>query len=279
MPRKYVPSSVVETDFPDGQVVAFDPTNFDQVVAGHGVELDHWVAIKCPAGLIDKTDSLQKPHPDHEGCSNGFIYRLAGTLQGTFSGNSKELRSIDQGLLDPSTVQITVPRSYLDGSPVLLAPMDRLFLHEVDVVVPNWELVEASPLGLDRLLFPATYVTDLIDSRGIRYEVGDFQLQNGQVKWLPGQKSPGQDASTGKGRVYSIRYTYRPFWYVQKMTHEIRVFQTQDAEGNWSTQRAPQSFTAQREYMYLSEVPDDQARNASSLRQQVVPASGGIPSR
>lgn len=275
--RKYVPSSVVETDIPDGQIVDFSPTNFDEVVAGRGVVFEHFAAMRCPAGLIDKTDSLHRPHPDHSGCSNGFIYRHVGTLQGVFSGNGREFRSTDAGLLDPSMAQITVPRTYLDGKPVFLAPMDRLFLAEEGIVVPNWEVVEASPLGIDRLLFPATMVLDIEDSRGIRYQLGDYQLQNGQIKWIG--KNPGQDANTGKGIVYSVRYLYRPFWYVTKMNHEIRVFQTLDNDGNRRTERGPQSFTAQREYVFLNEAADDQARNASSLRQQPVPPSGGLPSR
>jgi hypothetical protein len=281
MPRgSYIPENVISTDVPPGEVVDFNPTNFDEVTAGHGVLLEHYIGIRCPAGLVDKTDSLHRPHPDHEGCSNGFIYKSAGLVMATFAGVGKDVRQVDLGILDPSTSNVTFTRSYTDGRQVFMSPMDRFFLAEESILVPNWDVVEASPIGLDRLLFPAAVVTHVVDSRGLWYQVGkDYQLTNGQIQWLQGH-GPGMDPQSGKGRIFTARYLYRPYWYLQRMLHEIRPVQTMDNDGNRRIQQANQAAVLQREYVYVNEDGDDMSiTNSASLRQAPRPPSGGIPSR
>ena len=279
MSRRYVPEDVISTDVPPGQIIDFNPTNLDEVVAGHGVLLEHWIGLRCPAGLIDKTDSLRRPHPDHLGCSNGLIYKRAGCIMATFAGVGKDVRMMDMGLLDPSTSNVTFARSYTDGVQAFLSPMDKLFLAEESIMVPNWDVCEASPTGIDRLLFPAAVVTHVVDSLGRWYEVGrDYSLQNGQIHWLSGH-GPGQDPATGKGRIFTARYLYRPYWFLQRMLHEIRPLQTLDNDGNRRVQQGNQSAVLQREYVYASEDADPQALKVGSLRQAPRPPSGGLPSR
>ena len=71
--------------------------------------------------------------------------------------------------------------------------------------------------------FPAEAVRILIDSDRKLYSQGvDFELSNGQIKWNE-SKAPGYNKLTGKGKVCSIRYTYRPYMYVKMVIHDIRV--------------------------------------------------------
>ena len=280
--RKYVPGNVIggAGEFPPGQIIDFDVNEFDEIVAGKGVMLQHFVAMRCPGGLIDLTDSLRRPHEDHLSCSNGMLYSYVGTIQALFSGNNKEFRNTDLGLLDPSIATVTFPRTYIDGSPFFGAPLDRFFLSEKNIVVTNWQLVENNPIGLDRLLFPATSILDLVDSRGIKYQLGDYQLEAGQISWIPGQRSRGSEPATGKGRVYSVRYLYHPFWYLVKMIHDIRLVQNLDNDGVRTTSRGPQTAQLQREFMFQSTDADGQARDsATNMRQSPRPSDGSLPSR
>lgn len=278
----YRKTASISTPFPEG-VVDFDPEKFDEVISGAGVELEHWRALRCPVGMIDPDDTLRRPHEHHEGCSNGFIYTKVGCFRGLFSGNSMNSDPRDTGVADASTAQITCPRFYAgtEDNPtcrdeVLLAPYDRLYYANAAFVVPNWELIEAHPTGKDRLSFPAERVNIVIDANGKRYSPADFDVVNGWIHWK-GQNQPGFNAETGKGVVYSVHYVYRPFWYVQRLGHEIRVANIDDGRGERVTERMPQSATIQREYVYLNQERDPV--NSGDARQHREPADGSFPAR
>src|ERR1041385_5143358 len=141
---------------PPGTGVAFDPDAFDTAIRSQGVPFTHWRAMRCPVGMIDRFDE-RRVHSDHSGCSNGFIYTKAGTVTGLFVNSGSRSDAQDIGYLDGSTVQVTLPRFY-DGTEeeVHVANFDRSYVPE-DVLVPTWQLVEASPIGRDRLPFPAAW--------------------------------------------------------------------------------------------------------------------------
>jgi hypothetical protein len=158
--------------------------------------------------------------------------------------------------------------------------MDRLFLKEESVCVTHQQLVNAHSTGNDRLQFPAIKVLDLVDSRGNRYtETADFDVRNGMIHWC-GSNRPANDPSTGKGAVYAIRFTYRPFWYVDTMNHEIRMAQWEDPfTGERKTVRMPQAVRVLREYVYLNELNNPDGDNPNGKRKVPGPAEDGFGPR
>ena len=259
---------------------SFDVAAFDDAIHSQGVVFVHFRATRCPVGMVD-VYSQRRPHDDHSGCSNGFIYTRAGCMTCLFVGNPKSEKHTDMMVLDTASAQATAPRFY-DGTQtrVQIAPFDRLYLANENIAVINWELHEAHVTGLDRLSFPPVAVQDLIDNRGLRYSCGtDFEVRGGEIQWLT-QNRPGIDPESGRGRVYSVRYSYRPYFYVDRLNHELRVSQADDpATGVRHLEQMPQSLSLNREYVYRKEEQDPQAPNPESLRQIMAPADGGVGPR
>ena len=265
---------VIRPDFPGDPdpSVSFDQEAFDFAIRAHGVNFVHFRGMRSPGGLVDKYDS-RRPNEDHLGSSNGFYYTKAGTFSGIMTGNGKSQDQTAQGLLDVARCQMTAPRFYDCGKPIFFAPFDRLYLSESSVLVVHWQLVEAHSTGYDRLRFPAEEVQDLVDADGRIYSLGDYEIcHKGQIHWI-GQNRPGSDPETGKGRVYSIRFLYRPYWYIERMVHEIRVAQQENPyTGERSIVRMPQAVSLQREFVFENEDQDTQA--PQSLRKMPAPEDG-----
>jgi hypothetical protein len=78
--------------------------------------------------------------------------------------------------------------------------------------------------------------------------------------------------------VCSVHFSYRPFWYVKNLIHEVRVAQTEDEFGNRTVQRMPQSCVLQREYFFEKEQRDSQAADPEG-RQKPGPGDGGFGPR
>lgn len=274
MAKKEKPDGVYTTDLPNNHV-SFDVDAFDQAIRSQGVTFVHWRAMRCPVGMIDQYDS-RRPHDDHSGCSNGFIYTVAGKITCLFTGNGTGSNPMEMGIMDGSTVSVTLPRFYDGGQDaVYIAPYDRLYLDEDRITVVNWQLFEAHASGRDKLNFPVAKVQDLLDSRNSRYQEGaDFEVQGGQIVWT-GSNRPGLDLETGKGRVCAIRYLYRPYWYVKQLVHEVRVSQAENPyTGERQIQRMPQAIVLQREYVFEKEDKDAQAPDPNSPRQVKSPLDG-----
>jgi hypothetical protein len=266
-----------QTEIPDISI-SFDPTAFDAAVRSHGVKLEHWQAMRCPIGMTDLDDN-QRSHPDHSGCSNGFLYTRIGNITSLFTSNSTKQEQKDLGLVDGSSVVATFPRGYDDcDSSFYPAQFDRFYLAEESIVVPTWQLTQTSPSGIDRLNFPIVKVEKIIDSRGVEYKQGDdFSICNGSIKWIPGRHRPTYDLETSKPGIYSIRYLYRPYYYCGTMLHEIRVAQIDSPiNSDRSLVRMPQSATLHREWCFRNEANDTQARNPQSPRQEPHVNDGGF---
>jgi len=278
------------TDLPT-VAIGFDVEAFDDAIRNQGVRLIHFRAIRCPVGMTDIGDN-RRPHPDHSGCSNGFLYERAGSVTALLIGNGNNPSLRDIGFVDGASFTSTFPRQYDDPcvppKPFYMAPFDRFYLDEEDITVSTWQLVKSNPSGLDKLSFPAVEVERLVDARGESYEqCQDFEIEAGQIRWKPGGRRPGEDVETGRGVIYSIRFRYRPFWYCARMMHEIRVSQ-QDNQmtGERKLVRMQQQCLLNREYLFLNESNDDLALDprtstskAGSPRQQHAPEDGGFGPR
>ena len=228
----------------------FDTDAFIGAIRGQGVEFCHWRSMRCPIGLIDEsTDRVV--HLNHGNCSNGFLYSRAGSVKAILTGNAMDSKLGDIGMLDGSNVHVTIDTTYLDsGDEVYVSPFDRFYLADEAIVVSNWQLVTHTPAQDDRLNFAAVCVQDLVDSRGIAYKQDkDFTVtKEGRIHWI--SAGPGMQDNTNKGVIYSIRYTYRPYWLVSHLAHEIRVVQGINGISGQITKRMPQAAYLQREYIH-----------------------------
>jgi hypothetical protein len=257
------------------EVVHFDPVAFDLAIRSNGVIMEHWRAIVCPIGIDDRFDT--RSHGDHDGCSNGYIYKYAGDVTVFFSGNSSSSHLEDMGIIDGSTTQITLPR-YYDGTDkqVAVQHYDRFFLKEPVAACVTTQKVEAHVTGLDRLQYLATEVEHVIDQNNVEYSPVDYVVEKGRIRWIG--KRPAFNATTGKGITYSIRYRYSPFWYVKNIMHEVRVGRVFDMVNKKSMlMRLPYAAQLQREYAFESEERENDGK--STVRDAKGPRSGSFGPR
>ena len=276
--RKPVESLV--TDMPE-VALSFDADAFDAAIRTQGVNLVHYVALRCPVGMTDLDDN-RRPHADHAGCSKGFLYTKAGCVQALLTGNQNKQDLRDVGFVDGASFTSTFPRTYEDGeTPFYLAPYDRFYLNEESITVPTWQLSRCNESGTERLAFPVVVVEHLVDSRGDIYkETTDFCVKDGQIVWKEGGHRPMNDLETGRGAVVSIRYRYRPFWYCARLLHEIRIAQVESPiNSDRHLIRMPQQALLNREFLFLDESHDDAARDPRSPRQSPEPEDGGFGPR
>lgn len=265
--------------FPPDQSVEFDAQAFDDVVQTHGVSFIHYKAMPCPVGLIDIYD-MRRPHEDHAGCSGGFLHTKAGIITCLFFANSKQIQFTDPGLAPGVTTVVTLPRFYDDcpHQKPLVALFDRFYLTEENIVVPHTQLFEANQSGVDKVSFPIVCVIDIIDSNGKIYSSNDYAIRDGKIEWV-GTNRPTYDITIGKGQICSIRYTYRPYWYVKSLLHEVRVTQITNSQGERVVERMPQELLLQREYVFEKEDRDPLAPDPNSLRQHRGPQDGSFGPR
>lgn len=270
------PATQQQFHFPD-QAISFDPDAFDLLIRTQGVDMVHYRALPCPVGLIDPDDQ-RHPREHHTNCSNGHLYILGGNIICSFLSNSKESRAIELGRTDSSTVTVTFPRYYEKDNPsqpdVEIHPTfyDRLYLKDEKITVVTKEKFACSATGVDKLRYPVVKVDLLVDARGKAYYQGtDFNVVGGEIVW---NKSPGIDAESNRGVVCSVRYEYRPFWYVARMIHEVRVAQVENMMGERETMRFNQQMLLQREVVFENEQADALAKQTP--RQNPGPNDSGI---
>jgi hypothetical protein len=279
------PINDVVTDIP-GTQVSFDVDAFDEAILTQGVSLVHYAAMRCPVGMTDLDDN-RRPHPDHESCTNGFLYTKVGTIHGLVSNNSKHKNPSEMGFWDGSTVQCTFTREYDDPQNIglIVAPFDRFYLNEPTLVVPTWQLYISHASGMDRLKYPVHKVLDIADNTGIHYrESDDFVIANGQIKWI-GSKRPAPNLDGDRGAIMSVRYTYRPYWYVGQVVHELRVSQVSVDGFDRGIRRMPQAVVLHREYVALTKdqpetgAPSHTGLDADAMRTIMSSVNGGFGAR
>lgn len=271
---------------------SLDLNKQDQFVTGSAVEYIHYKALPSPIGKKDRGDYRRSDGVDTI-TSNGMIYRCAGKFSATMIDNDRSQKRSDGGIQDPSQSRLVLPRFYnkdpnnglqADGDRIYLAPGDRVYVADpkVDVLVSNYHEMTYER-GIDNVpMFPIERLEiPIIDSRNIEYTCGvDYQItQDGNIRWIPGGKSPGIDPDTGKGRVYSVRYLYRSYWYILTLPKEVRI--TGVTNGNVRTpERMPYHAVVVREYIYHNQNKGDSQnqlksntpKRADSAPQQSIPA-------
>jgi hypothetical protein len=254
----------------------------EQFALDKGIIFEHYAAIPSTIGQIDRGD-LRRPDTLDTLSENGFIYRKVGEFVGTILGNSKKHDHGEGGILDTSTARLVLPKAYNkdcgDGKDIAMLPGDRIYAKTCEIRVPNYQKVEYKPKHSDFLQFPAKEVSMLQDSKGIDYVEGrHFKIDSdGNIEWIDGQKNPGIDPETGKGRLYGIRYTYIAFWYISQLINEVRMTNTSDAT---APVRLPYHVQIQREYVYHNRVkPAPENKNTETPRTQEQPVESLEPNQ
>jgi hypothetical protein len=272
---------------------SFDLSRQDAFVTGLGVDFIHYKAIPSPIGQKDRGDYRRSDGVDTI-TSNGYIYRCAGVFTAAPTDNARSQKTGEIGTLDPSESMLVLPRFYnkqgsadtADGKRIYLAPGDRIYLADpnADTKVPNHEKLDYEPSGVQIPMFPIVCLEEpIIDSLNQEYtENVDFVItKEGNVKWLPGGKNPGIDPDTGKGRIYSIRYLYKAYWYVTRLPKEIRMTNVTTG-GVRKPERMPSYAVITREYIYHNQNKGDQTNQLKPKepkREQKAPIQSIDPNK
>lgn len=246
---------------------SFDLDRLGNFVTGLGVEYFHFKAMPSPIGKNDRGDYRRNDGVDTI-TSNGMIYKNAGKFTATMTDNTlAKKRGQSGGELDDSESRLVLPRFYnLDpgvdnGERIYLAPGDRIYVADplADVLVSNYHEMDYE-VGIENVpMFPiVTLELPIVDSRNQEYVNGaDFRITaNGNIQWVEGGKNPGIDPATGKGRIYSVRYLYRSFWYITRLPKEVRVTNV-TTDGERAPARMPYHAIAVREYVYHNQNQGD----------------------
>lgn len=197
--------------------------------------------------VIDKDDRFHR--------ENGFIYVKRGVIYGTFMNNTKDFKNIAAGLYGASGATISLNRYYVGTE-------EKINISENDKLIPcelsseffsvNWQKFTHNPTGIDRMQFKVCEAIFLIDSDGREYGKGtDFNIENGYIKWIDGGDRPGLDKQTGKGKVCAIRYTYKPYYYIKTVLHDIRIRPFLQSDGNVEAKAGPMLALVQADWVYL----------------------------
>lgn len=278
----YKPTTILKQEFPRGEAHSFDAGAFDEALRSQGVTLVHYRAMACPFGLAHKDDTTRRFHEDHPDCSNGYLYKKCGEITGLFTGNSSNPSFTDLGSVDGSTVTVTFPRKY-DGSEetIYVCQYDRFYLKEETVLWPHWEIIEHNLSGRDKTQWPAIKVEHLIDNRLVEYREGtEFEVRNGLIHWLAGERRPGIDPDAGdeqRGRPCTVWYLFRPYFYVQRLMHEGRFIQTEDeVTGERQVTRMPFQASLVREHVFENQQNNNDASSPTSAREMKGPRDGSF---
>lgn len=294
MPKRKPKGQQLDTISRDGDLFqgSFDLRKQDQFVTSLGVQFVHYKAVPSPMGLKDKGD-YRRPDGVDTISSNGFIYLKAGCFTATLIGNSSRKKYGDSGFMDDSMARLVMPRFYdkddlvAEGTRIYLSPGDRVYIADpnADVLVPNFQRMDFEDDQDNRPMFPICRMEYIQDSQGRMFQEGvDFTITtNGDIKWLSGGSNPGIDPDTKKGRIYSVRYLYKAFWYVLQIPNEVRITNVTTGDVR-SPERMASHVVVQREYVYQNQnnskqsnlKPDEPRRTREEPVQSIDPNNQGI---
>ena len=239
--------------------VSFDIKKIDQMATSHGVDFIHYKALPSPIGQKDRGDLRRSDGVDTI-TSNGMIYSCAGKFTATMIDNTSQERDSEAGQIEASEARIILPRFYNQGGDVsngkriYMHPGDRIYIADpnADDRVTNFHKMDYEPNQDNVAIFPICSIDGpIIDSLNRQFiENLDFAITpQGNIRWLPTGSNPGIDPDTGKGRVYSIRYLYKAYWYIISLPKEVRI--TNVTQGQLrGPERLPYHAVVQREFLY-----------------------------
>jgi hypothetical protein len=239
--------------------MSLDLKKVDAMANSYGVDFAHFAAIPSPIGQKDRGDYRRSDGVDTI-TSNGFIYTCIGKFTATMIDNTSKEKDSEAGQVEASESRLVLPRFYnagpeqSAGKRIYMHPGDRVYIGDVnaDDRVIAFHKMDYDPF-IDNVAMYAVCAMDMpiVDSLNRQYyENLDFAISTtGNIHWLPTGQNPGVDPETGKGRVYSVRYLYRAYWYVISLPKEVRITNT-TTNGVRGPERMPYHAVCQREYIY-----------------------------
>lgn len=263
MPKRKPKGAQLDTIRRPGDLfqASFDLRKQDQFVTSLGVQFLHYKALPSPIGLKDKGGYRRSDGVDTIS-SNGMLYQNAGCFTAVILGNSAKRKFGEGGVLDDSTARMVMPRFYdkgekvAEGNRIYLSPGDRVYIADphADVLVPNMQRMDFEPDQDNRPMFPICKIEYIQDSQGRIFQEGvDFDITTaGNIHWISGGSNPGIDPDTKQGRIYSVRYLYKAFWYVLQLPNEVRITNVTTG-GIRAPERMATHAIIQREYVYQNQ--------------------------
>lgn len=243
-------------NLPDPQL---DPKAFEELIKNRGLRWQHFKATQCPN--VDDLENNQHD-PNCRRCENGMLYYGGAIIHGIFQQNKLERMYEVQGIWDIGEAVVTFS-AYADdlagvpgkGAAVDLQHFDKLVCLDYQF---RWqELIEHSPMGIDRLRYPALNV-EFLSTKQKEYKINeDFIIdENGYIKWTTTNR-PDYNQDTQRGEVYTVAYCARPVFYVVQLLHEIRATKALNRETNEvEAIRLPQMVLIRRDYLFKHPADD-----------------------
>lgn len=210
---------------------------------------------------------------NHPNCWNGFLQVDQKEVWGYFNNDQLNKLFEIQGEYNENIAIITLAATCTDGTEAEVHPYDQL-IAVADYQKRVYELVESSPVGLDRLKYYALDVLTIETKSGKKFTKGvDYVVDSGKIKWIS-QNRPIYDQQIKRGEVFSIAYYIQPIFYVHHVMKELRATQVFDPmTGEKVAVRLPQHIMVLRELL----TPDDTDKVGDSTAK--APRSGALPPR
>jgi hypothetical protein len=241
----------------------------NHLISNNGLRFKHYMAIPYVVGSSEADgardwDGQDVPVENDNIVDNGFLYKYAGDVYAVFTSNNQQMRQTSLGYFNDSQAMVTFNKFYRDSDKIVtISEFDRLIPCEppAEFRHVNFQKLHHNPSGIDHLQFMVDQMIYLGDSTGREYTEGiDFCLHQGSIKWLSSGSRPGLDPRSGKGRVISVRYTYKPSFYVKQIMHSIRTHATIDnITGEIRTQSGPIAGMIQVDFVFRDSVQPDKA--------------------
>lgn len=245
--------------------------HFDDLIQNRGVLFKHTKALPCP-NVQDANSMIHLPDCQHPLCWNGYLQVDPVEVWGYFNNDGLNKLFEIQGEYNENIAVITLSAEDTESQQAEVHPFDQLESQEYRKRV--YELVEANPVGVDRLKYKAIEIFRIYTKEKQYTQGVDFVLEHGKVRWV-GQNRPGYDQALKRGEVFTIAYYIRPVFFVHHVMKELRATQEFDVmSGTKKAVRLPQHIMVLRELI----TPDKDEKDPDNKTAKR-PRSGVLPPR
>lgn len=239
--------------------ISINSAHFDQLIQNRGILFTHTHALPCP-NVRDINEAVHNEDCQVHGCENGMLQVMAKQVWGYFNNDTLDKLFEVQGEYNQNVAVITFAAKYTDGTECDMHVFDKLEM-VADYSNRMYELVEASPSGIDRLRHRIVTVEWLQSSSGAVYKCGeDFTHEGSRITWISPNR-PKYDQQLGRGEIFSVSYFIKPTYYVHHIMKEIRGTQEYNIATNEKVAvRLPQHVLVTRQLAF----PDEEDKTGNN---------------
>jgi len=259
--------TLTPADLPDPSLNA---EAYDELITNRGILFTYTKAMPCP-NVQDVESMIHVSHREHPNCWNGMLQVLPKQVWGYFNNDQLNKLYEIQGEYNENIAIVTLAATNTDGTEADVHPYDQLIAQEYSKRV--YELVEASPSGIDRLEYYAVDTLQISTAGKTFTKDIDYVVDGGKIRWAT-QNRPGYNQQLQRGEAFSISYYIRPIFFVHHVMKELRATQVFDIEtGEKVAVRLPQHIMVLRQLLQ----PDDTDKVGDSTAK--APRNGVLPPR